>query len=60
MIDIRSDLTHILYDLASRERRTVQQQGAWLLEQELLRVARSPVPASPPMAMPDPDTEEAV
>jgi hypothetical protein len=61
MIDIRSDLSPILQDLAQRERRTAQQQAAYLLEQDLLRVARlQATPASVPVAMPEPDTEEAV
>jgi hypothetical protein len=41
MIDIRSDLSPILSDLAARERRTTQQQAAYMLEQALLALART-------------------
>ena len=61
MIDIRSDLSHILHDLAQRERRTVQQQAAYMLEQDLLCVARlQATPANAPAAMPEPEPEEGV
>jgi hypothetical protein len=68
MIDIRSDLTPILSDLAIRERRTVSQQAAYLLEQALLTLARTkpvvvvtPGPAlepDAPVALPAPDEKE--
>ena len=61
MIDIRSDLSHILHDLAHRERRTAQQQAAYLVEQALLSVARcQATPVSAPVALPELDTEEDV
>jgi hypothetical protein len=44
-ISIRPDLIAVLSDLAQRERRTPQQQAAWLVEQALLAVARTrPIP----------------
>jgi hypothetical protein len=59
MIDIRPDLSPILSDLAARERRTTQQQAAYMLEQALLALARcQATPASAPVAMPDPDGQE--
>jgi hypothetical protein len=52
MIDIRPDLAPILIDLAARERRTGQQQAAYLVEQALLCVARTQAaPAATPVPM---------
>jgi hypothetical protein len=60
MIDIRSDLTPILSDLATRERRTTQQQAAYLVEQALLCVARTQAgPAVTPVPMLASDEEDA-
>jgi hypothetical protein len=47
MIDIRADLSHILSDLAARERRTVSQQAAYMLEQTLLCLARTQAAPTP-------------
>jgi hypothetical protein len=60
MIDIRSDLSPILSDLAARERRTTQQQAAYLVEQALLCVARTQAaPAVTPVPTLAPDEEDA-
>jgi hypothetical protein len=59
MIDIRSDLTPILSDLAIRERRTVSQQTAYLVEQALLCLARTQAaPTTTPVPTLVPDEEE--
>jgi hypothetical protein len=59
MIDIRSDLSHILHDLAHRERRTAQQQAAYLIEQALLCLARTQAaPATTPVPTLVADEEE--